>query len=147
MSVFANPVSAPLQGSLAFGGVVASPIYASAGTRVRALSSKRGRTNYPDTDNNPNDNSLIVLVIGIIITLVIFIVIISIYDVIKERIIVKYTRTISKDKRVVTTDEEAEKINLTARASFDVSVAFSIISAIIAAITLPILFFAYQYFN
>lgn len=145
MAAFANSVSAPLHGSLAFGGVVAAPIDVSDGAKVYAPSSKR-RRDHPDVDDS-SDNSLIVLVIGIIITLVIFIVIISIYDVIKERIIVKYTRTISKDKRVVTTDEEAEKINLTARASFDVSVAFSVISAIIAAITLPILFFAYQYFS
>ena len=80
------------------------------------------------------------MLIGIFITLVIFVFIIAVYDVLKECIVLYYSRKLSHNEDVATSKAEARKIVATAEASFNVTVVFALFAMGVALITLPILF-------
>lgn len=88
-------------------------------------------------------NTPLLFVIGIIISIIIFVVIISIYDVIKERLIVSYTDELSYSPFIAETAEKALKMRLESEASLNLSMAFSLIAIFIAIALLPMLFLAY----
>ncbi len=73
-----------------------------------------------------------------------FVIIISIYDVIKEHLVVEYTRRISKDPNVAKNDRQAAKMNIEAEASYAVVASFSFIAVMMGVIILPFLFYAYH---
>lgn len=101
------------------------------------------KANVPQGKDDRKSDTLLLFVIGIIISILIFIVIISIYDVIKESLIASYTSELSQNPLVSDNAEKALKMRLESEASLNLSMAFSLIAILIAITLLPLLFLAY----
>lgn len=94
-------------------------------------------------DRGWKSDTLLLFVIGIIISIIIFIVIISIYDVIKEGLIVSYTNELSQNSDIADTLEKAMRMRIESEASLSLAMAFSLIAIAVAVALLPLLFLAY----
>ncbi|CAK7994993.1 Hypothetical protein POVR1_LOCUS511 [uncultured virus] len=99
----------------------------------------------PDgADLGNNKTSAALMVVVILITIVIFAVVISFYDVAREKIILRRTLEISRNINVAPTPDDVDRIRVTARASYRASIDFAIFATLVAVVTLPILFCAYS---
>lgn len=128
MSAFTSPVVG--HPATAFGVVISTP---------ESFEIPSGSSNRRDVKSN----SLSALLIGIFITLIIFVLVVSIYDVIKECIIVRETRLLTSKRETFRAKEEVGKMNAAAEASYKVAVTFMAVAFAIALLLLPPLFYAY----
>ena len=85
------------------------------------------------------------LVVGILITFVIFIVIFSLYEIIKARLVLSETTSLIEEG--VYPEEDIHKVKGVAQASYNVAISFFVISLVIAIFALPFLFYIYQRVN
>lgn len=88
------------------------------------------------------NSNIKLLLIGIMITLIIFVFVISVYDVIKESIIARETRRLGTSSKFFVQDE-IDKMNAVADASCNVAIKFAIVAFVVALLFLPPLFCYY----
>jgi len=126
----------------AFGAVISVP----ESSKIPSGAGKRRGIDHPDSkDNGSNDgdgNNVKLLLIGIMITLIVFVLVISVYDVIKESIIVRETKRLGAAGNSFS-QKEVDNMNAAAEASYNVAVTFVIVTFAVALLFLPPLFYYY----
>jgi len=70
---------------------------------------KKARNNTPSDSDNNGKVSIPLMIVSIVITLIIFIMIVSYYDVLREKLIYDHTRRISSNVRIAPTLENEKR--------------------------------------
>jgi Na+/alanine symporter len=125
-----------------YGGVIATTVEPLRIPRSFRLSkSTRGsRQSSIDRETDGNKNSVGMMVITIIITLIIFVTVISYYDLLREKIVYDHTKKLSSDPDVVKTPSERRRLLTIAAETYQSSIDFAAVVTVMAVIMLPILF-------
>jgi len=97
-----------------------------------------------DVDQDSAHHSLVSIVIVIFITVIIFVAIISIYDVFRSHIINFHARQALLDPKSKNTKDDIEKTLIANQSIHEANISFSILAIIFAIILLPILFIMYN---
>lgn len=105
-------------------------------------SARLSRSTDPDVTQDDSKTSIPLLVVVILITIVIFVLVIAFYEIARERLILNRSEQISDN--IAESEQDAKRIRITARASYQAAIDFAITSLIIALIVLPILFYVYS---
>jgi hypothetical protein len=84
------------------------------------------------------------MIVSIVVTLIIFIIIVSYYDVFREKIIYSHSSRIAKDIRVASTSEERDKIVAVAKESYHATIDYAVMVTIIGFVSLPPLLYMYS---
>lgn len=123
-------------------GTLGAVISTTAGSKMLSVVGKH-RAGIDQPDVSQERSSLVALLVGIMITLVVFVLIVSLYDLIKETIIVRETQRLGSDATTFPEQLEVAKMNAAAAASYNVAVSFTVVAFAIAVLLLPPLFALY----